>query len=79
MLASPGVMAEAPRPVWKNDQRRGRSTAHFIDIVGYFDFPLKRLPADYHVGFDDFSSLFQIGSRFVHVQTNGMNFVAGSF
>ena len=35
-----------------------------------------RLPAHHHIAFDYAPRFFKIAARFMHVQTNGMNFVA---
>lgn len=38
-----------------------------------------RLPAHNHVGLNRFSSLFEIGSRFLHVQPDSVHFVSRRF
>ena len=36
-----------------------------------------QLPAHDHIRFDDFSGVFQIGPGFVHIESDGVEFVAG--
>ena len=60
-------------------KKTGTDRPLFFDDMNFLDRFVKWLPADHHVGFDDFSCLFQIGPRFVHVETDGMNLVASRF
>jgi hypothetical protein len=40
------------------------------------DYGWSGLPAHDHVRLDHFSRSFEVGTRLVHVKSNGMNFVA---
>ncbi len=63
------------------------SSPFFIESNGRDDYKItalakkrlgvrRNLPTHDHIGFDGFACSFEIGARFVHVQANGMHFVA---